>query len=795
MIPRIRSKTSTIDIYVKLAQFPILADKIRKRMRDQLFQRGIISEEQFEAEVEREAIASQKREGLYDPFGQEPASIWEERKARIRAFNTDFWFGYNLPLDLFERIVRDVVESQHDTAEILLGFNPEIAPWEMLFRQGEYYEGLPPPELEKVQHHLEEIKVVLIRGMISDQLPLIGVAKKVLTISDLKRIYERRIGRGKIGGKAAGMIIAYKALQQRAPEFGADISDRVTIPRSYYLATDVMYDFRSVNNLDFIMNQKYRPLEEVREDYPRVMREHLAGEFPEKVRQQLRVILRDFGKTPIIVRSSSLLEDNFGSAFAGKYQSYFCPNQGTLDENLEALLAAIKRVYASSLNPDAILYRQKHGLIDYDERMAVLIQEVTGYRFGDHYFPAVAGVGYSQNPFRWNQKIRREEGFLRIVWGMGTRAVDRVSQDYPRMLALSHPTLRPETTARDIRQYAQKQVDVINLRTNSFETLPVDEVLALEYPMLRYIVSVESDGYLHNLVSAADVDTVDDMVITFDYLTRDRRFVKLMRTALRRLEAAYGVPVDTEFSVTIEPTYPYPTYQLNLLQCRPLSQRAETVVHFPTDLPEEDVLFREHKLVPHGRVEGVRYIVFVDPRMYGQAPDYETKSAIGQAVSRLNQRLKSETFILMGPGRWGSRNIDLGVRVSYADIHNTSVLVEIAIETTHGVPELSYGTHFFQDLVEANIYALPLHLDMTENRFRWSWFDKASNLLPEFSPQDAALTAYIQVIDVEREAPGRRLNVVMDAERDEAVGYLVDGTWSADPTNGGTDAVVNSHWG
>ncbi|MEJ2752873.1 MAG: PEP/pyruvate-binding domain-containing protein, partial [Chloroflexota bacterium] len=331
-----------------------------------------------------------------------------------------------------------------NTAE--LRFNPEIAPWELLFRQGELYEQLPEDELAAVHHHLEEIKVVLIKRLISDQLPYIGVAKRIFSIADLRRIYRRRIGTGKIGGKSAGFLLAWRILQEPDPETGEDLSDTIEIPDSYFLGTEVLYEFRLKNDLDYLMNQKYRPLPEIREEYPHIVEAHLKGEFPKKIVERLREVLADFGSSPIIVRSSSLLEDNFGYAFAGKYNSYFCPNQGTAEENLEELLHAIKLVFASTLNPDALLYRQKHNLIDYDERMAVLIQRVRGKPYHDYFFPSVAGVAFSENPFRWNPKIRREEGFLRMVWGMGTRAVDRVANDYPRMIALSHPQLRPEMT-------------------------------------------------------------------------------------------------------------------------------------------------------------------------------------------------------------------------------------------------------------------------------------------------------------------------------------------------------------
>ncbi|MCA9944609.1 MAG: hypothetical protein KC449_14065, partial [Anaerolineales bacterium] len=433
----IRSITPTIDIYIKLAQYPILAHEIRVRMREELFQRNIIDEETFNAEVKAKALESQRREGLYDPFGQEQAHIWQKRKDRIRDFQTDAYFANNLSLSLLDAIVEDVLNSQPGhTDSIELTFNPEIAPWEMLFRQGELYEALPPERQEKVKHHLQEIKVVLIKGMISDQLRFIAVAKHVLSIADLRLIYQRRIGGGKIGGKAAGMILALKILQQQPQDGSPDISEFVEIPDSFFLGSEVIYDFRLMNHLDSYMNQKYRPLEEIRQDHPKIEAEHMAGRFPEGILANLRYVLQEFGNDPIIVRSSSLLEDNFGFSFAGKYSSYFCPNQGSEKENLLDLLNAIRRVYASTINPDAILYRQHHGLIDYDERMAVLLQRVRGKQYGRYFLPTIAGVGFSRNPFRWHPKIKRESGFLRIVWGIGTRAVDRVDNDYPRMISL-----------------------------------------------------------------------------------------------------------------------------------------------------------------------------------------------------------------------------------------------------------------------------------------------------------------------------------------------------------------------
>lgn len=760
----IRSTTATVDIYIKLAQYPILSDKIRARMRQTLYERGVMTEEAFELEVDDHAIKSQHREGVYDPYAYESFTVWEERKARIRNFQTDFHFAYNLPQALFEQIVSEALQHTNSQAQTELSFNPEIAPWRMLFEQGTYYENLPPAERAPIEHHLEEIKVVLIRGMITDQLPLIAVAKRVLSIADLQFINERRIGDGKIGGKATGMLIAWKILQQQPA-----LAPHVSIPESFFIGTNVMYDFRAANNLEWAMNQKYKPLDQIRSDYDDLVRQHVAAQLPHFVVEELQKVLTKVGHRPLIVRSSSLLEDNFGTAFAGKYDSVFCPNQGSADDNLADLMNAIKHVYASTLNPNALLYRRQHGLIDYDERMAILIQEVRGEQFDDYWFPALAGVGFSQNPFRWHPKIKRDQGFLRLVWGMGTRAVDRVSADYPRLIALSHPQLRPETKARAIRQYSQHHIDLINLRTNQFESLPIADLPLEKYPYLRFIASTDEGGYLRDLFSNA-IDDPDDLLLTFNTLTKNQGFVTLMRDALMQLEQTYNAPVDIEFALRIVRNRPKTTFELCLLQCRPLSQRSDGErVYLPKDMPRERILFTENRFVPNGKVEEIRYLVFVDPEKYRLIADRVTKLEIGRVVGRLNKRLEEETFILIGPGRWGSTNIDLGVKVGYADIYNTKVLMEMAVKSKDGGrPELSYGTHFFQDLVEAGIYSLPLHLDHPRSRFNWGFFHNAPNQLAALLPDDSEIAPYVTVIDL---APGH-LNIFMDSSADEAMGVL-----------------------
>ncbi len=770
----LRSITPTIDIYVKLAQYPILADEIRLRMREELFRRGIFSQADFEREVRDLAIESQRREGLLEPYTQEEAGVWNARKDSIRDVHTDAIFAENLGIALLDQIIGDVLRSQsREPGPMDLTFNPEIAPWELLFRQGEIYESRPEPERKEVEHHLQEIKVVLIKRMISDQLKFIGVAKEILTIADLRKVYRRRIGGGKIGGKAAGIVLAWKILQQQDPQFGPDISQHCEIPDSYFIGSDVIYEFSVLNGFDKYMNQKYLPVEKIHKAYPKIVRAYLEGKIPEGVIDRLRELLVKFGKTPLIVRSSSLLEDNFGFSFAGKYMTVFCPNQGTPKENLNALLDAVRRVYASLLNPDAIVYRKKNKLIDYDERMCVIIQPVEGQRYGRYFFPTVSGVGFSHNPFRWSPKIRREEGFLRMVWGLGTRAVNRVANDYPRLVALSHPQLQPETSVGALRQYSQVLVDVLDLEENDFKTLHVDDILRPDYPDISVIASEDQGEFLQDIFAAGTLSDTDEFVLTFNTLTKDQRFVKLMRTVLNRLEQAYGRPVDIEFAIEVVRGAGTPDFRLHILQCRPLSQRASNfVVKIPDNIPRSDILFESNWLVPDGKVENIRYAVFVDPSLYPDIPDLVAKREIGRAVSRLNQLLSDHRFILIGPGRWGSANIDLGVHVTYGDIYHTQALLEIGLSHGQGRPELSFGTHFFHDLVETEIQVLALWPDEDHGLFNWDFFSNAACSLAEISPEDAHLSPHLRVIDIPATSEGRAIHLYMNGLEEKAIGFL-----------------------
>ena len=741
-------------------------------MRRELFERGVISPQNFESEVRDRAIESQAREGLHNPFEDEPAEVWEARRERIRSHLTDFYFAYNLPYELFEEIIRDVLtERGAQTDDLLVSFNPELAPQNLLFEQAKAIENLPPEKQERSDARLSEIKVVLMRRMISDQLAYINIAKDWFTVSDLAEINQRKIGQGKIGGKAAGMLLAMRILSEVADE---ELLSHISIPDSYFLGADVMYTFMAVNNLMHWNDQKYRSEEQIRIEYPQIQEQYLRGEFPSDILEELNNLLQKLDKKPLIIRSSSLLEDNFGTSFAGKYDSVFCPNQGSPEQNLQELTSAIAQVYASTLNPDALLYRRSKGLQDYDERMAILIQVVKGEFIGNYYLPHAAGVAFSRNSFRWSPEIRGEDGFVRLVWGLGTRAVDRVGEDYPRLVALSHPLLHPEDSSKAIRRYSQQLVDVIDLEQNSFQTLPIARVLDPHYPVLRYIAEIDQGGYLSPIRSLIREEDINNLVLTFDQLLNRTRLADRMREMLEILENHYKAPVDTEFTVRIkDPGTIQPEVEICILQCRPQSHFKDIQAQLPKNLAEEDIIFSTSRMVPRGRVDWIKYAVIVLAEAYLALPTESARAEVGRSISKLNTALADQVFICVGPGRWGTRNLDLGVFIGYSDIYNTSALIEVTGEEIGLTPEPSFGTHFFQDLVEANIFPLAIDLDDEDVIFNHQFFYDTPNCLADFIPVNEQLSSCLKLIKVSSYRPGHVLRLIMDDEDGRAAAFLV----------------------
>ncbi|MCX6096313.1 MAG: PEP/pyruvate-binding domain-containing protein [Candidatus Bipolaricaulota bacterium] len=618
-----------------------------------------------------------------------------------------------------------------------------------------------------------QARIALVRRFLSERLPFIRIAREHMTIHDfgqlLARVTGPSQGTGKLGGKAAGMVLAEHILRKKKKD-NPGIGEFRT-PETWFIASDGLIDFIHYNFLEDFQSFKFSRIEEIRHNYPYLEQVCKHSFFSPEMQGQLKIILEDMGEGPLIVRSSSLLEDSKGTAFSGKYRSLFLANLGTKEERLTALAEAVAEVYASIFNPDAIQYRAERGLLDYYEEMGVLIQRVVGRRVGRYFFPAFAGVAFGNNEFRWSPRIRREDGVLRLVAGLGTRAVDRVGNDYPMLVSPGQPGIRVNIMPEEIVHYSQKLIDVINMETGRLETHPIDAVIrevGAEFPLWDKVLSVFDGTTVRKANRALDPPDREGMAVTFAGLIENTDFIKQTKEIMRVLRETFGMPMDVEFASDGKDLY--------ILQCRPQSYiEDEERVQVPKWVPEKRKLFTAGRYVTNAQVMGIRTIVYVDPENYSAVPSFADLVAVGDAVSRLNAMLPRRSFILMGPGRWGSRgDIRLGVRVTYSDINNSSMLIEIAHKVGNYVPDLSFGTHFFQDLVEANIRYLALYPDEEGVVFSHEFFKNSPNSLADLLPEYQHLSNVINVINVPAVAQGCEANVIMDAESEMALGYLAE---------------------
>jgi pyruvate,water dikinase len=619
---------------------------------------------------------------------------------------------------------------------------------------------------------LKGIHVALIRRFLTDQLKFISVAKEYIGTEDFVDLIDRVIhsdaSHGKLGGKSSGLFLA-EAILRRNGSAERPIGE-VKVPRSWYVASEGLMSFIEYNALDEVLQQKYREISQVRQEFPNIIQLFKNSRFPPEVVKGVSMILDEVDDSPLIVRSSSLLEDRMGSAFSGKYRSLFLANQGSKRERMSAILDAMTEVYASVFGPDPIAYRRERGLLDFHEEMAILIQEVVGQRLGNYFLPAVAGVAFSNNEFRWSPRIQRSDGLIRLVPGLGTRAVDRVGDDYPILAVPGQPGLKVNTTIDEVVRYSPRSIDVINLQTNTFETHELDELISdygTDYPAFDLVFSVLKDEVLHKpMPLLVDCDR-DELVADLGGLIKSTPFVQYVGNILRILEETMGTPVDIEFAHDGTDFY--------LLQCRPQSFAAEDApAPIPKDVPAEDTLFAAHRYVSNGHVPDITHVVYVDPDAYARLPDRAAMVAVGEAVGKLNKLLPKRQFILMGPGRWGSRgDIKLGVNVTYSDINNTAMLIEIARKTGDYLPDLSFGTHFFQDLVESEIRYLPLYPD-NGGFLNMKLLHASHNILSALLPEHSQLSDTVRVVDVPGANAGRVLRVLMNSELDEAVAVLAD---------------------
>ena len=567
---------------------------------------------------------------------------------------------------------------------------------------------------------------------------MLSKIKEYFTFEDYITIYDRRVGSGLVGGKSCGMLLARKIIEKERP----DIYSNLEPDDSFYIGSDLFYTYIVSNDLWDLRVKQRTP--EGYYKYGKELEEALKkGTLSDEIKKGFIQILDYFGQNPIIVRSSSFLEDGYGNAFAGKYESVFCVNRGSLEERLAAFEEAVKVVYSSTMNISALEYRKINDLDDTDEQMALLVQRVSGSYHGDYFFPTAAGVGFSYSPYSPLPDMDNSKGMLRLVMGLGTKAVDRTKKDYPRIINLDKPEVTMVKDIREKHRYSQHYLDVIDLKDISLHDIPVSEGLDV-IPRYAKKVLVEHDREAERMFRDRG-ERREIVFVNCEGLVKNQEFIDEMKEIMNTLETAYDYPVDIEYTVNVGEDN---SFNVNLLQCRPLQV---SINNEAIEMPEDKNVFFHIKESSMGmsRMNEIDVICYVDPHRYYEYP-YAQKSSISHVINDVNAYCKEngKTAILIVPGRIGTSSPELGIPVVFADISYFSAILEESYSEVGYMPELSFGSHMFQDLVEAEIYYGALFENEKKLEFNKDMIYDHQNILKEINPNlSEEIYDMIHVID------------------------------------------------
>ena len=580
--------------------------------------------------------------------------------------------------------------------------------------------------------------------------------KQYFDYEDYINIYNRLVGSGMIGGKACGMLLARKIIEKDRPDLYANFEP----DDSFYIGSDLFYTYIVFNDLWNI-----RVKQRTKEGYyeaGRELEEGLKnGVFPEDIKNEFRRVLDYFGQSPIIVRSSSLLEDGFGNAFAGKYESVFCVNQGSLEDRLNAFEEAVKTVYASTMNISALEYRSLNDLDDCDEQMGLLVQRVSGSYYEDYFFPTIAGVGFSYSPYSPQPDMGHNGGMLRLVMGLGTKAVDRTQNDYPRIINLDRPHAIDHPDVAERHRYSQHSLDVLDLKEIALHEIPVEEGLEV-LPRYAKRPVIEHDTEAERIYRERGKRR-EIVFVNCNGIVNNDKFIFMMKELLKTLETAYDYPVDVEYTVNIGADN---SFVVNLLQCRPLQiSTTKEEIEIPEDVGETYFHIKNASM-GRSRKEKIDTLVYVDSHKYYEYP-YAKKSLIARIIGEINTYCKEndKTSMLIVPGRIGTSSPELGIPVVFVEISQFRAILEESYSKVGYVPELSFGSHMFQDLVEADIYYGAIFENDKRLVFNKDLIKDLPNKLNDISSElDDELYDMIHVVDFD----DKNLEFYHDMRKDES---------------------------
>ena len=652
--------------------------------------------------------------------------------------------------DKFKSVTESIIISQILTSSKWSGLKRDARPgfWEREFIRATEAVSHDENNAEKEQSFDRLLPMIFSRDPHIQEL-----AKRYLSLSDLLELHRRMIGTGLIGGKAVGMVLARKVLAAKDKRFSNVLEEH----DSFFIGSDVFYNYLVDNGIWWI-RWAIRKKDNFLEEATRARRLVITGKFSDEIIRQFQEMLDYYGQSPFIVRSSSLLEDNYGNAFAGKYESVFCANQGPRERRLDDFLAAVRTIYASAMSEKALNYRARRGMLEQDEQMALLVMRVSGRMYNRAFYPPVAGVGFSFNPYVWDKQIDPHAGVLRLVFGLGTRAVDRSDDDYTRLVAINAPDKRPEHSFDQVRQYAQRRADYLDMEANQLVTGYCGELFddSDELPLDLLTSGQQSDS---------GAEASGSMVLTFENLIKNTGFVNEMGTMLRLLKEAYDYPVDIEFTSNFLEDN---SYKINLLQCRPLQVQGQNAVALPKLHLSKQNLIIEAKsaVVGQSRLVKIDKFIYVVPKHYAELT-VQNRYAVSRVIGDINRKISQtaeETVMLIGPGRWGTSSPELGIPVHFSEINRVSIICEIVTMRENLIPDVSLGTHFLNELVEMDMLYLALFPVKEGNYLNESFFENTRSILPEILPGQEKLNDVVRVIDaVDLESTSHDIILVADA--------------------------------
>jgi hypothetical protein len=529
-----------------------------------------------------------------------------------------------------------------------------------------------------------------------------------------------RIGAGSIGGKASGLVFIKDLLAAHLGEFSNTPDIEINVPTLAVIATGFFDEFVTMNRLSELA------LEDMTDE--RIGHTFQKADLPVELLGDLRALSQQV-KTPLAIRSSSLLEDKLGRPFAGVYATKMIPNnQFDADSRFRKLVEAIKCVYASTFFREAREYIQTTGHEARDEKMAVIIQEIVGLRHGDRFYPDISGVARSFNYYPTGPALP-EQGVASLALGLGKTIVDGgLSWTY----SPAYPKIPPPFGSVDeVMEGTQSRFWAVNMG----KPPAYDPMSETEYLVNATLAEAESDEVLRYVASTFDPERDRMVPGTFATGPRVIDFAPslvleqlplnyLVQTLLRAAEKSVGAKVEIEFAITIEQHRGQgPSVRVGFLQVRPIVVSRESVSVSEEDLHDALTVVASNAVLGNGAIDDIHDVVYVRPDTFSAVHTRE----IAQEIGEFNRELREEKrpYVLIGFGRWGSSHPSLGIPVDWSQISGARTIVESTLPNMN--VDFSQGSHFFHNLssFEATYFMLRYDGDF---RIDWEWLGQQTPL-------------------------------------------------------------------